>query len=217
MPGAVRTACPNRVALLELSSIPATDGGYREEDAKECYMDPIELNDLLEKWADGNWLAKRVPHFITQAADRADIAHQAWCRLKVTDPAGIRDPEAYARKMLYRLAVNHVSGRAATKNHVQATDETLDGQYSEERAHLLPEAGYEHNQRKELLYQAIDRLPLQRRQMVYFRLVKGLSVREIAERMRVTPGNVYKELEKAFEALERDVKRALGNGNSEEG
>lgn len=80
----------------------------------------------------------------------------------------------------------------------------LDGQYIETHSREpLPEAAYETNREAELVRRALDRLPVQKRELLVLFRFQNLKLREIAELLGCQVGTVKAQVHRALKDLSR--------------
>jgi RNA polymerase sigma factor (sigma-70 family) len=90
---------------------------------------------------------------------------------------------------------------------------SLDEQYAEvPTREPLPEAAYEADREAELVRRALDRLPVQKREILVLFRFQNLKLREIAELMGVQVGTVKAQVHRALKELSR-VYLELQGGN----
>lgn len=136
-----------------------------------------------------------------ERTDAQDLAQEVFLRiLRVDDPDLIRHPRAY----LYRVAVNVIQEwrvrqrRFPTEDDLNLEQELVgDGP---EPAELL-----ESSERRQRLNAAINRLPPRYRVVLVLCAIRGMTHKEVAVKLDMTPRMVKRDLIKAYAGLRDDL------------
>jgi len=123
-----------------------------------------------------------------------DIAQAALLRIhRLQNTSEIENPKAYLFQVANNLAVDNIRRHQLHRNYQRhetaARDSDVDCSVD---SHLSPERVLAAQQQLQLIYAAIDRLPVKARQAFILHRKNGLSYSEIAEQMEVSVSSVEK-------------------------
>jgi RNA polymerase sigma-70 factor (ECF subfamily) len=113
---------------------------------------------------------------------------------------------------LHRVAANICLSHLRTSRRVQLVDTSgaeLQGQPDSRRLGQ-PEAAYEITQARELFGQVAGRIPRQQRVCLVLREIEGMSYRDIADRLSVSPGSIESLLFRARRRFRHEYLRLEG-------
>jgi RNA polymerase sigma factor (sigma-70 family) len=133
---------------------------------------------------------------IRSKADAADLAQEVYVRmLRIPDPTAIRNPVSY----LYTVANNLVKEHAVLDRR-QASGVDLDDAAAQEQLATLPtfDGDLDSTQRVARLGVVLDQLRPKCRAAVELRFTQGLSYREIAMHLGVSPQMAKKYVAQAL-------------------
>lgn len=132
---------------------------------------------------------------LSDQADAQDLAQEVFLRiLRVEDPDLIRHPRAY----LYRVAVNVIQEwRLRNRRFPIKDDHDLEQEPDEDE----PLEQVEATERAQRLNAAVARLPARYRAVLMLRVNQGLTHKEVAEALDMTPRMVKRHLVKAYAKL----------------
>lgn len=133
---------------------------------------------------------------LSDQSEAQDLAQEVFLRLlRVEDPDLIRHPRAY----LYRVAVNVIQEwRLRNQRFPVKDDYDLE---QEEAGELEPVEAIEASERAERLNRAVAKLPARYRAVLMLRVNQGLTHKEVAEELEMTPRMVKRHLIKAYAKL----------------
>lgn len=132
---------------------------------------------------------------LSERSDAQDLAQEVFLRiLRVEDPDLIRHPRAY----LYRVAVNVIQ-EWRLRNRRFPVQDNYD--LEQEPAESEPMEHVEATERAQRLNAAIARLPARYRAVLMLRVNQGLTHKEVAEELGMTPRMVKRHLVKAYAKL----------------
>lgn len=130
-----------------------------------------------------------------ERADAQDLAQEVFLRiLRVEDPDLIRHPRAY----LYRVAVNVIQEWRLRHRRFPVQD---DHDLEQEPDEGEPMEEVEATERAQRLNAAVARLPARYRAVLMLRVNRGLTHKEVAEELDMTPRMVKRHLIKAYAKL----------------
>jgi len=133
------------------------------------------------------WLSSRFPDSI----DIDDVMQEAYLKvMKAHRKAPVRAPKAYLFATARNLALNAV--RFAKVRGEDVVTQLEDDAFLDERAGVRESV--ERNQELEILTKAIQSLPDRCRQIFTLRKVYGMSQREIAEKLAISPRTVNAQI-----------------------
>jgi len=137
--------------------------------------------------------------------DAADLAQEVYLRmLRVPDPEGIKNPEAY----LYTVAANLLKENAAAARRRGVGTNIDEPEVAELVASLEPtEDTVDHERRVQRLREVLRQLPPKCCAAVVLQYRYGLSYQEIAGRLEVSPHMVKKYLGQALGHCRRRMAR----------
>jgi len=138
-------------------------------------------------------------------ADAADLAQEVYMRmLRITDPQAIRNPQAY----LYTVASNLVKERAVLDRRL-ATSLDIDDLGVQQKLGELPspECALQADEMSAHLRAALEQLPRRWHTAIILQYRYGLTYREIADRLGVSPSMVKKYLAQAMGHCRRNLVR----------
>lgn len=130
-----------------------------------------------------------------EQADAQDLAQEVFLRiLRVEDPDLIRHPRAY----LYRVAVNVIQEWRLRNRRFPVKD---DHDLEQEPDEGEPMEEIEASERARRLNAAVAGLPAHYRAVLTLRVNRGLTHKEVAEELDITPRMVKRYLVKAYARL----------------
>lgn len=130
-----------------------------------------------------------------EQSDAQDLAQEVFLRLlRVEDPDLIRHPRAY----LYRVAVNVIQEWRLRNRRFPVKD---DYDLEQEPDEADPVDEIEASERAERLNRAVAKLPARYRAVLMLRVNRGLTHKEVAEELEMTPRMVKRHLIKAYAKL----------------
>ena len=133
---------------------------------------------------------------LVSSSDMAeDLAQEAFARVYAIDTSRVRSPQSFLYRTAHNLALDHI------RHQRVAAAEPLRDDLIERIAQDLPSAEIALAAKEELalVYQAINELPPNCRQVFLLLRVEGMSFKEVAAEMRLSETMVRKY---AFRALE---------------
>lgn len=133
---------------------------------------------------------------LNDQSEAQDLAQEVFLRiLRVEDPDLIRHPRAY----LYRVAVNVIQEwRLRNQRFPVKDDHDLEQEAADESG---PVDEIEARERAERLNRAVAGLPARYRAILVLRVNQGLTHKEVAEKLDITPRMVKRHLIKAYAKL----------------
>lgn len=132
---------------------------------------------------------------LSDQSDAQDLAQEVFLRiLRVEDPDLIRHPRAY----LYRVAVNVIQEWRLRNRRFPVKD---DHDLEQEPDDGGPVEEIEASERAERLNAAVARLPARYRAVLTLRVNRGLTHKEVADELDITPRMVKRDLVKAYAKL----------------
>lgn len=132
---------------------------------------------------------------LSDQSDAQDLAQEVFLRiLRVEDPDLIRHPRAY----LYRVAVNVIQEWRLRNQRFPVKD---DHDLEQEPDEGGPIEDIEASERAERLNKAVAKLPARYRAVLMLRVNQGLTHKEVAEELNITPRMVKRHLIKAYAKL----------------
>lgn len=138
---------------------------------------------------------------LSEQSDAQDLAQEVFLRLlRVEDPDLIRHPRAY----LYRVAVNVIQEWRLRNRRFPIQD---NHDLEQEPDEGEPMEQLEATERAQRLNAAVARLPARYRAVLMLRVNRGLTHKEVAEELGMTPRMVKRHLIKAYAKL----RERLGN------
>jgi RNA polymerase sigma factor (sigma-70 family) len=142
---------------------------------------------------------------IRHRADATDLAQEVYVRmLRIPDPDAIRDMEAY----LFTVASNLAREHAAREGRRGVTLDVADATVRDELAETVEfDAQIDVAQRVKRLRVVLRQLPPRWHAAVVMQYLQGLSHREIANRLGVSPRMVKKYLAEALGRCRRRMAR----------
>jgi RNA polymerase sigma-70 factor (ECF subfamily) len=148
--------------------------------------------------------------YLRDPAEAEDVVQEAFLRLlRIADSV---DDGFNVMAWLHRVATNICLStlRGARRVHlVDMTGETMHTEEDRRRAGQ-PEAAYEITYAREILGAVARRLPAQQRLCLVLREVEGLSYRDIAGRLSVSPGSIESLLFRARRRFREEYLRLEG-------
>jgi RNA polymerase sigma factor (sigma-70 family) len=134
--------------------------------------------------------------FVREPSDARDLAQEVYLRmLRVRDTGKIQNPEGY----LFAVAANLVKERRATQRRqqmeVDATDQDIQ-LYLSEVTHT--DDDIDHTVRVRRLQEVLKQLPAKGQAVIMLQYVHGMSQKEIAERIGISPRMVKKHLARSI-------------------
>lgn len=144
-------------------------------------------------------------------ADSLDVSQEVFLRALRNEKKLASLDEAPLRSWLYRVSVNLcMDKKRGEKREFPAEDtEIFDAETGDEQD--LPEAALMNAERKRLLGESIEALPLIYRECVLLHYFSGLSIDEIASLTKASPGTVKSRLSRArqklYDILRKDGER----------
>lgn len=142
---------------------------------------------------------------IRQRADATDLAQEVYVRmLRIRDPDSIRDMEAY----LFTVASNLAREHTAREGRRGVTLDVMDAAVLDELAETVEfDAQIDVAQQVKRLRVVLRQLPPRWHAAVVMHYVQGLTHREIADRLGVSPRMVKKYLAEALGRCRRRMAR----------
>jgi RNA polymerase sigma-70 factor (ECF subfamily) len=148
--------------------------------------------------------------YLRDPVEADDVIQETFLRLlRIADTV---DDGFNVMAWLHRVASNICLTRLRSARRVQLVDtggETMMAEEDERRAGQ-PEAAYEMTHARELFGQVVRRLPSQQRICLVLREVEGLSYRDIADRLSVSPGSIESLLFRARRRFRDEFLRLEG-------
>jgi RNA polymerase sigma-70 factor, ECF subfamily len=120
--------------------------------------------------------------------------------------------EAAIATWMYRIAINECLNQQQRRGAQYVPFEAILGSDDEFDTDSLPDLQHAHNERREIIRQAVMELSPKLRAVVALKYLEGLSYEEIAAALECAPGTVASRLNRALSELEtrlRPLKRLL--------
>ena len=140
---------------------------------------------------------------VSAGIDAADLAQQVYLRLlQARNLEEIRNPQAYLYTIAANLVREHVVVERRQAAQVDIDDHSVDQQLAE-----VPDwdASIDHGRRCAELQRAMATLPERWRAALLLQYQHGLTYREIADRLGVSPSMIKKYLVKGLARMRRDM------------
>jgi RNA polymerase sigma-70 factor (ECF subfamily) len=148
--------------------------------------------------------------YLRDPVEADDVLQETFLRLlRIADTV---DDGFNVMAWLHRVASNICLSQLRTARRVQLVDTAGETMQSEEdgRRAGQPEAAYEITHARELFGRVVRRLPVQQRVCLVLREVEGLSYRDIADRLAVSPGSIESLLFRARRRFRDEYLRLEG-------
>jgi RNA polymerase sigma-70 factor, ECF subfamily len=148
--------------------------------------------------------------YLRDVAEADDVVQETFLRLlRIADSI---DDGFNVSGWLHRVATNICLTRLRTTRRVQVVDsaaEPMQGA-ADLRRTGQPEAAFEIREAREMFNRVAARLPCQQRACLLLREIEGLSYRDIADRLAVSPGSVESLLFRARRRFREEYLRIEG-------
>jgi RNA polymerase sigma-70 factor (ECF subfamily) len=148
--------------------------------------------------------------YLRDPVEADDVLQETFLRLlRIADTV---DDGFNVMAWLHRVAANICLTQLRTSRRLQLVDTEGEVMRAEEdgRRTGQPEAAYEMTHAREIFARVVRRLPAQQRVCLVLREVEGLSYREIADRLSVSPGSIESLLFRARRRFRDEYLRLEG-------
>ncbi len=177
-----------------------------EELVRRCQQQDLHaFEELIQRYE--KLVLNLVNRFLRHSSNVVDEAQEVF--IKVLTKVGMFRQEARFSTWLYRLTVNHcmtvIRKNKQRVTWIEATAERRDQEPVSPTA--APDANYMEHVQKRQLWQAMDRLPDDQKQILIFYYYQNLKYREISELMGLSEGTVCSRLYRARSSLRKHLKR----------
>ncbi len=135
-------------------------------------------------------------------ADAEDAAQETFLRLARQDMTAMRSPRAYLYTVARNLAADKLRSRRIRS--VSVSSSTIEDYPS---AVPTPDTAVDAMERRELVYEALAALPKRSREAFILHRFDGLSYKEVAQQMKISPKTVEKHIAKAMFQLRTTLSR----------
>ena len=155
------------------------------------------VRDLHEQLTEGNHLARYLSRHASNADEAAEIYQESIVRvLEQAKQSAIRHPLAYVIRVARNLLI---------KNSEISIDDVDEMQCNQPN----PEETFSQQQRVELITQALNTMPSQRRRVFIMRRIDGESRQAIAAKLGLSIEAVSKHLSRAMADIQRQLDKNL--------
>jgi RNA polymerase sigma-70 factor (ECF subfamily) len=187
----------------------------KQQDSQE-FQTPISLDFIYREY--GERILNLAYRMTSDQETARDLTHDIFLKTYQNLPRFDRKSQVYT--WIYRIAVNHILNhlrRARRASWVRLLDENVADLYSENRPAFQPELGdqenfleaLEHHERSQILWNAVQSLPLKYRMPLVLFFYEGLSHQEIAEVMKLSLSAVETRIHRAKKALFGEIRPYL--------
>ncbi len=141
-----------------------------------------------------HWLSRRAS---VPAAELDDLAQEVFLRLlRYSEKTAVENPLGYLLRIAGNVASEWRERARISKPHDQQWLEDLLIEPDQEPENSVGQAGSDAN-----VQAAVDKLPPRQRQVLMLRVNEGLTYKQIAERLELSPRVVLRDLSRAYSQL----------------
>lgn len=141
-----------------------------------------------------HWLSRRAS---VPAAELDDLAQEVFLRLlRYSDKTAVENPLGYLLRIAGNVASEWRERARVSKPHDQEWLDDLLIEPDQEPENSVSQAGSDAN-----VQAAVDKLPPRQRQVLLLRVNEGLTYKQIAERLELSPRVVLRDLSRAYSQL----------------
>lgn len=141
-----------------------------------------------------HWLSRRAS---VPAAELDDLAQEVFLRLlRYSEKTAVENPLGYLLRIAGNVASEWRERARVSKPHDQEWLEDLLIEPDQEPENSVSQAGSDAN-----VQAAVDKLPSRQRQILLLRVNEGLTYKQIAERLQLSPRIVLRDLSRAYSQL----------------
>jgi RNA polymerase sigma factor (sigma-70 family) len=141
-----------------------------------------------------HWLSRRAS---VPAAELDDLAQEVFLRLlRYSEKTAVENPLGYLLRIAGNVASEWRERARVSKPHDQEWLEDLLIEPDQEPENSVSQAGSDAN-----VQAAVDKLPPRQRQVLLLRVNEGLTYKQIAERLELSPRVVLRDLSRAYSQL----------------
>lgn len=141
-----------------------------------------------------HWLSRRAS---VPAAELDDLAQEVFLRLlRYSEKTAVENPLGYLLRIAGNVASEWRERARVSKPHQQSWLDDLLIEPDEEPENSACQAGT-----NECVQAEVDRLPRRQREVLLLRVNEGLTYKQIAERLELTPRSVLRDLTRAYSQL----------------
>lgn len=193
---------------VEVGSPARTVDARREPDASEA-LEPVDPGNSKNRFA--QWFKdwrKPVRHWLSRrasvpAAELDDLAQEVFLRLlRYSEKTAVENPLGYLLRIASNVASEWRERARVSKPHDQVWLEELQIEPDQEPENSVSQAGSDAN-----VQAAVDKLPPRQRQVLQLRVNEGLTYKQIAERLELSPRIVLRDLSRAYSQLRMQLDR----------
>jgi len=193
---------------VEVGSPARTVDAHREPDTSEA-LKPLEHGNSKNRFA--QWFKdwrKPVRHWLSRrasvpAAELDDLAQEVFLRLlRYSEKTAVENPLGYLLRIASNVASEWRERARVSRPHDQVWLEELQIEPDQEPENSVSQAGSDAN-----VQAAVDKLPPRQRQVLQLRVNEGLTYKQIAERLELSPRVVLRDLSRAYSQLRMQLDR----------
>ena len=141
-----------------------------------------------------HWLSRRAA---VPAADLDDLAQEVFLRLlRYSERTAVENPLGYLLRIAGNVASEWRERARISKPHEQGWLDDLLIEPDKQPENSVCQAGTDEN-----VQAAVDRLPKRQREVLLLRVNEGLTYKQIADRLQLTPRIVLRDLTRAYSQL----------------
>jgi RNA polymerase sigma factor (sigma-70 family) len=147
-----------------------------------------------------HWLSRRAS---VPAAELDDLAQEVFLRLlRYSEKTVVENPFGYLLRIAGNVASEWRERARVSKPHEQVWLDDLLIEPEQEPENSVCQAGADEN-----VQAAVDKLPPRQRQVLLLRVNEGLTYKQIAERLKLSPRVVLRDLSRAYSQLRMRLDR----------
>lgn len=147
-----------------------------------------------------HWLSRRAA---VPAAELDDLAQEVFLRLlRYSDKTAVENPLGYLLRIAGNVASEWRERARVSKPHDQGWLDELLIESEQEPENSVCQARTDAN-----VQAAVDKLPIRQRQVLLLRVNEGLTYKQIAERLELSPRIVLRDLSRAYSQLRTRLDR----------
>ncbi|GFE84604.1 hypothetical protein GCM10011487_66040 [Steroidobacter agaridevorans] len=182
---------------------PARTVDARRETVASPAPEPVDQSNPKNRFA--QWFKdwrKPVRHWLSRrasvpAAELDDLAQEVFLRLlRYSEKTAVENPLGYLLRIAGNVASEWRERARVSKPHDQEWLEDLLIEPDQEPENSVSQAGSDAN-----VQAAVDKLPPRQRQVLLLRVNEGLTYKQIAERLELSPRVVLRDLSRAYSQL----------------
>jgi RNA polymerase sigma factor (sigma-70 family) len=141
-----------------------------------------------------HWLSRRAA---VPAAELDDLAQEVFLRLlRYSDKTAVQNPLGYLLRIAGNVASEWRERARVSKPHEQGWLDELLIEPDQEPENSVSQARTDEN-----VQAAVDKLPRRQREVLLLRVNEGLTYKQIADRLKLTPRVVLRDLTRAYSQL----------------